>query len=360
MQRSGNAWITAVATPKATNTFGGSSGEENVQSPTSHTSNSAATGGLESYVQPEDLPRIKVDAGEDQRAAVGEQVQFRGNAWGLDDKALENARYAWNFGDGATYEGQNVGHAYMFPGTYFVRLVVSSGKYSASDDFQIIVQENTIVVSEVMPGEAGWIELQNMGEKSIHVGGWVFETADGRFDMPLGTTLAAHSFVVLSTVTTHVVLNAKGDHIYLFYPNGTYANGFQYVFEVPQGKSVSSNASVSVFTDPTPGSSNKLENPVVPVLTQQAVLAPVVVPKAHVTQENIKQLPRSVMLEQEKSVMESDTVEPDGDPILQSATLAGAPMFSKTNKEALWFGGSLVLGGLAAVGVVLFRRRQPR
>jgi len=350
MQKSGGAWITAMATPKAANISAGSS-KNNLETDEENEIDSGSGGGDPEYIPPEKLPRIKTDAGEDQTAAVGEQVQFRAHAWGLDDKALENARYVWNFGDGATHEGQNVGYAYMFPGTYMARLMVSSGKYSAFDDLRVLVQKNTVMISEVMPGAAGWIELQNAGNKSIHLGGWILETTTSRFIFPLGTIMAPNSFAVLSAQTTRVVPNGAGDRVYLFYPNGTYANGFQYVFEAPQGKSVSNNAGVSVFTEPTPGNSNKL------VLTQQIVFVPIV-SKSPVTEQKTKQQPQLVILEQEEPVDGSNTRDSSGDLIFQSATLTDAPPLSKMDREAIWFGGSLIAGGFAAVGVVLFRRRR--
>ena len=245
----------------------------------------------------------------------------------------------------------------MFPGTYVVRLVVSSGKYSASDDLQIRVGENMIAVSEVLPGAGGWIELQNMGSQPIHVGGWILETTSNRFIVPLGTTMAPKSFAVLSALITRVVSNAAGDHVYLFYPNGTYASGFQYIFQVPYGKSVSNNTGAGVFTKPTPGNQNNIENVSVPLLIQQAVPTPVV-SKVSVQQHTPPPQPKQVSIKQQEPVIESNTGEPSRDPIVQSATLADAPLLSKVNREALWFGGSLVLGGLAAVGVVLFRRRR--
>ncbi|OGZ43153.1 MAG: hypothetical protein A2719_00435 [Candidatus Ryanbacteria bacterium RIFCSPHIGHO2_01_FULL_45_22] len=363
MQRNGGGWITTAATPKKANSSTDSANPpqntSQANSPntnsTSSQSSSSPGGADEPYVQPENLPRIKVDAGGDQQAAVGEQVQFRAQAWGLDDTVLENGRYVWNFGDGATYEGQNVGHEYMFPGTYMARLVVSSGKYSAFDDLQIVVRPNTITISEVMPGEAGWIEFQNTGGKSIHAGGWILETTRGRFIIPLGTTIAPQSFVVLSAATTHMVPDAKGDHMYLFYPNGTYANGGQYVFWIPQGKSISNNAGVWVFTEPTPGSPNVFEHASVPNLIQQDAAVPSN-SQVFISQSNSIQPPQPIIQEQEEPVIKSDIQNTDVNPIFQSATLADAPILSKVNREVFWFGGSIIFGGLAAVGVVLFRR----
>lgn len=358
MQRSGSTWITALATPKAVNVSTGSKTDPDNSSPPNTNNTSQAGGADEPYVQPENLPRIKADAGGDKRASVGEQVQFRGNAWGLDDAFLENGRYAWNFGDGATYEGQNVGHEYMFPGTYTVRLVVSSGKYSASDDVRVVVGNNTIQVSEVLPGDTGWIELHNKGLESIHVGGWIVETKEARFTMPLGTTIAPQSFVVLSAGTTRLSLKKEGDHANLFYPNGTCASGITYVFEVPRGKSVSSNADVIVFTDPTPGNPNNVEHPAAPSMALQPMPIPIV-SKISVQSDTALIPPQKIPVVKEDPSLIGNIEEPAKKEVsVQPANLLDAPALSKTNREALWFGGSLILGGLAAVGVMLFRRRK--
>ena len=368
MQRNNGGWLTAVATPKAVNNSNPptNSGQDNNNNDTntngadsgSGSGNTTNAGGTdEPYVQPEDLPNIKASTGEDQSAAVGEQVQFHGSAWGLDNKMLENARYMWNFGDGATYDGQNVGHIYMFPGTYVVRLSVSSGKYSAFDDVRVVVGGNTIGISEVIPGETGWIEIQNTGKKSIHMGGWIIESSDSRFVVPLGTTIAPQSFAVLSAATTHVLLKSEGDHVYLFYPNGTYANGISYVFLVPQGKSISANTGMGVLTEPTPGSQNKvMETSVTLAPVPQTVITPLVA-KTSILQHKASS-PKVIPPTQEEKVEKLDMAEQKTNSVLQSATLADTPVLSKANREAYWFGASLILGGLAAVGVVLFRRRK--
>ena len=356
MQRSGNTWITVLATPKVANASTGSKTDPDSSSPPNTNNTSQAGGADAAYVQPENLPRIKADAGEDKRAAVGEQIQFRGNAWGLDDVFLENARYAWNFGDGATYEGQNVGHEYMFPGTYTVRLVVSSGKYSAFDDVRVTIGKNMVTISESMPGANGWIEFQNSGDASIHMGGWIIETSATRFIVPLGTTMAPQSFAVLSSATTKLALKNEGDHLYLFYPDGSYAGGIAYVFQAPMGKSVShGTGGVGVFTEPTPGEPNKIENPTEwhisitnapsPAISQVSSVKNTTVPPqtADASKEEFPE-------EQGKEVMERVASQP--------AAVGNIPVLQKKYRETLWLGGSLILGGLAAVGVVLFRRRK--
>lgn len=368
MQRSGNTWITALATPKAVNaSIGSSDSSENDSktdpggnsSPPNTNNNSQASGADEPYVQPEDLPQIKADAGEDMRAGVGEEVQFYPHAWGLRDEPLENARYLWNFGDGGTKEGQNVGHAYMFPGTYMVRLTVSSGKYTVFDDLRVTVSENTLVVSEVKPGTTGWVEFENKGNGTIHVGGWILETSESRFIIPSGTKIAPQSFVVLSAATTNIFLKETGDHAYFFYPNGSYASGIAYVFQVPEGKSVSNNseqAGTGVFTEPTPGAPNMVKPPVSPPISQKVAV---------VTLPSVKQPTggtKEVALKTETIPVPHDIVQSDVSLDFkaeqETASLADAPPFAKRYRETVWFGGSLVVGGLLAVAAVFFRRRR--
>lgn len=363
MQKTGAGWTTSAPTPKASNVSDGSGDSpEDVSGTSADTSshNTQAGGADEPYVQPENLPRIKVHAGKDQFAAVGEQVQFRAEAWGLDNKALENARYMWNFGDGATYEGRNVAHEYMFPGTYMARVIVSSGKYSALDDLQVVVHENTVRVSEAMPGETGWIEFQNRGEQAIHVGGWILETTHNRFIIPIGTVLLPQSFAVLSAATTRIVLEAAGDHIYLFYPNGTYAHGFSYVFQAPQGKSISNNEGAALFTEPTPGSFSPLKNPVVADSEEPThILSAPLVSYSSPAPQNAKQLAKLTLQEQEELPINPRAEHMDAkEPDFQPAALGDTPLLSKTNREAYWFGGSLVLGGLLAVGAVFLQRKK--
>lgn len=354
MQKSGSGWITAASTPKAANVSAGTakSSEDTADSGSS----SSSSGPTSAYVAPEDLPHIKTDAGKDTRAVVGEEAQFRGVAWGLDNEPLENARYLWNFGDGATGEGQNVGHAYMFPGTYIVRLTISSGRYTAFDDFTVAVGENGFQVSEAKPGVDGWIEFYNAGSEPIHVGNWIIETSSKRFVFLLGTGVSPRSFVVLSAATTKLNLNAANDHIYLYYPNGSYANGLSYIFEVPHGMSISNTNGSAVFTESTPGASNKIVVEVAETITptsnnQKPVTAPV--PTAVVLGTDTATKNDSKKIEATDAPVDTQIEQ-----FLQQASIAKAPALSSKFRETLWFGGSLVVGGLLAVATVLYRRRQ--
>lgn len=355
-------WVTAAATPKAVNA-GNSEKDNDGNTPSSNTNNNQAGGGDAPYVPPEQRPHITADAGVDKQAAVGEEIPFRGLAWGLENELLDTARYIWNFGDGVMQEGQNAGHAYMFPGTYMVRLIVSSGKYSAFDDTRITVNKNKVFVSEVLPGASGWIEFENEGKQPIHIGGWIVETTAHRFIIPANTTIAAESLAVLSAKTTHLTLKETGDHAYLFYPDGSYATGISYVFQAPTGKSISHDKGISVFTEPTPGEKNHIEarfsSKEAPAVAEAVVETALAKPQKHMTQlqekEEVSFAKTDATFPADESVTPADT-----HPQEKAASLAGSPALSKKYRETLWFGGSLVLGGLAAVVVVLWRRKKQK
>lgn len=63
-------------------------------------------------------------AGEPQNVCLGQAVNFNASASTVSGPA----KYAWNFGDGTTGEGQSVSHVYEKPGTYRVGLTVDDGK----------------------------------------------------------------------------------------------------------------------------------------------------------------------------------------------------------------------------------------
>jgi PKD repeat protein len=353
MQRvAGEGWITAVATPKASNATVNMGDTSDVDSaPDKQENYSSGDGSM--YVPPENLPRITADAGGDTRAVVGEEVQFRGQAWGLLQQPLENARYLWNFGDGTTQEGQNFGHAFMFPGTYTVRLTVSSEKYTAFDDIRIIVGKNKLIISEVLPGVDGWIELYNNGDNPIHIGNWIVKNLAEQFIIPLGTTIAPKSFTVLAARTTKLFVIIQGDSVSLLYPNGSFATGISYIFQIPSEKSVSNYNNTTIFTVPTPGEPNSTATTFAPIaIVPKRVFSPPI-PVAQKTTgvfedtEDLSKEERAVGVNQSEQEIPTKT-----------ASLGNAPAFSKKYRESLWFAVSLIAGGLLAVVVVIVRRRR--
>lgn len=197
--------------------------EDNSSSPSSGAnSESPSTGsGTNIYSSSgvEKTPSIKAYAGEDKTVAVGSEINFFGSATGLNGKPLENARFWWNFGDGASKEGRSVGHVFMIPGEYTVGLHVSTGEYAASDYLKVSVIPNQIEVSGVLIGEKGYLKIKNPAAVEIEIGGWIVEDAAGqRFIIPPKTKIGSGAEIALANSTTGLFLNGEAQ-LTIYYSN---------------------------------------------------------------------------------------------------------------------------------------------
>lgn len=154
---------------------------------------------------PPPAPSLGANAGQDALTVAGAVIQFEGLAFGLDGKPLDSARFFWNFGDGSTQEKQSPTHIYHFPGTYHVNLSVQSGHYAGSDWKVVTVLPAEISITEVAPGETGFVELVNASPAEVDLGG-MFLTDDKKlvFRIPFGTVVGARSAVVLPGVNTRL------------------------------------------------------------------------------------------------------------------------------------------------------------
>src|SRR3989344_592105 len=82
---------------------------------------------VSSYVAPP-APEVFADAGDSRTVIVGADIRFDGRAYNRQKEILNNTRFLWNFGDGATAEGQTVLHHFEYPGRYAVILTIAENK----------------------------------------------------------------------------------------------------------------------------------------------------------------------------------------------------------------------------------------
>lgn len=150
---------------------------------------------------------IESRAGLDRTVIAGASTDFRGTAIGLIGGPIDNARFWWNFGDGAAAPGPAVSHIFRAPGTYTAGLHVSSGIYAASDYVTVTVVPNKVAITEVIGGDAGFIRLRNGSDATVDIGGWIIEAGDGRrFVLPPATMIRGKSDIAL----THQVTGLSG------------------------------------------------------------------------------------------------------------------------------------------------------
>lgn len=162
---------------------------------------------------------IEAHAGRDQTGVAGGVINFRGAAAGLTKEPIENARFWWNFGDGATAEGREATHVFRVPGTYLTGLHVSSGMYAASDYVTITVIPNKAEITDVTGGADGLVRMRNGSDATLDIGGWILKDAQGAsFTLPPHTMIRAAGEMAL----THAITGLSGvSVISVFFPDGS-------------------------------------------------------------------------------------------------------------------------------------------
>lgn len=137
-------------------------------------------------------PALNVDAGPDKTVLVGSSVSFSGLALGANDAPLFDARFLWNFGDGALKEGRTLEYVYYFPGIYTAALTVSSGQYSGFDTAGITAIAPALIIKNTQTGENGFISIANGADKALDLGGMIIrDSAGAYFSIPKNTFVLA-------------------------------------------------------------------------------------------------------------------------------------------------------------------------
>ena len=199
---------TATSTPSET-----SSGSSQSQGSDSH--------GKSSWpLEPQIISRIIGPS----TAIAGADVIFKGEAVGLDKKPLQNPRFAWNFGDGATKEGESVLHAYNFPGEYIVILEVSSGISEGSSRLVLNVIPADISIEGVVFGSSGKVELVNNSGRELDLSWWRIQSGANFFTLPKNTKILPNGRMPLSAGVLKFPVEEQ--NLALLYPNGVLAKKF--------------------------------------------------------------------------------------------------------------------------------------
>lgn len=78
-------------------------------------------------------------AGKDMVGDLGDNIEFDGTG-SYDPDEGDTLTYHWDFGDGATFNGDIVGHTYAYPGTYEVTLTVNDTVGEATDSLEVVIK----------------------------------------------------------------------------------------------------------------------------------------------------------------------------------------------------------------------------
>lgn len=229
---SGN-WITAVSTPKSANSGSANSNQSSQENQSQSQSNQTSTNQLPIE---EKLPTLIVNAGEDKIALSGQNIVFKAIAYGLEEKPLENAYYLWNFGDGSVKKGNPVSYIYKYPGEYKVVLSVSSGILTGSDESKIKIIQPSLEISELKPGENGYLEIHNYSSFDLDISGLGISDAKNYFYFPENTKISANVFLAIGVEISKISF-PPADKATLISSNGVEIASFAYGGEIGENQS---------------------------------------------------------------------------------------------------------------------------
>jgi len=89
----------------------------------------------------------KANAGEDVVVNTAQVVRFNDRSWDSDENIIS---YLWEFDDGCNSTDQNPLHRFTEPGIYDVKLIVSDGQYTDTDEITVTVLEGQEVDEGLM------------------------------------------------------------------------------------------------------------------------------------------------------------------------------------------------------------------
>ncbi len=195
MQWSGTSWLTAPATPRATNS-GAASPPAETAPPTnqSQPQSSASTSALTSVSLPE-TRSFTVNIGKDRTVSTDSAVGF---GVAISPKSYESGvSVLWSFGDGARAEGLSVSHAYVLPGKYLANVKVSLGSDSAEARVLVNVVAQEVYISDAKDGHDGYIRLANKTETELRLGHYGLSAGSQLFSLPETFTVLPRSEVAI-------------------------------------------------------------------------------------------------------------------------------------------------------------------
>lgn len=291
----------SAATSQSTETTSSQS-----SSTTTSTSSSSASAPVSSYVAPPE-PSVYVDAGKDRTVIVAADTEFVARAYNKQQELVSNARFHWNFGDGAAAEGQKVLHHYSYPGKYAVILSVSRDMESISD--RIVVTAEPALLGFLV-GSDGSVTIENRAGHDLDLSRWTVRAFLRDFVLPENSIVLAGSSMRISPKTMGFFATGEAK---LAYPNGAVA------FEANQGSAAQPERFPAAAPAPLP---------------KTATYKP-------------------------PSDRQEDTAEPIADElVVEKATSTMYAAASAASGTSYWWLGALALAGATGASVIAIRRKR--
>jgi hypothetical protein len=218
LQLINNSWVGAVPTPGMANQISQTSAAASAASVGSGAlvaDNSGENNSVGSTTSTTETKNNVVAQGYISTKILGKNLDFVGipvalqaKAYGTEGEQLFFGKYFWNFGDGDSKEinlsdsSQPFSHTYAYPGDYVITLDYYSNPYQispdASEEFDVKIIPADIVISKVGGQNDFFVELANNTDYDADISGWILQSNQKTFALPIDTILGSEKTITIS------------------------------------------------------------------------------------------------------------------------------------------------------------------
>lgn len=214
-QKSGNAWVTAMPTPRAAHAAeaGTDADDDGGGDETPSPSVGGTTPSTASLVT-SPARTLRLDAGENRIVPTHAPIPFRGIAYMKGNNIRTKAEVSWNFGDGARDTGRQVVHTYEHPGTYAVIVRARDEEADTMRALKVIARDVPIGLRIDGPS----VFVRSDDTVLADISGWEVRVGEERYAFPKDTALWPGSEIRFSSSVTGLSTTTGA---MLYYPDGT-------------------------------------------------------------------------------------------------------------------------------------------
>lgn len=227
-QRSGDTWVTAVATPRAA-TIGATSDTTTGTDTTSTTTTTdpltpqtSIQGTPLTYVTPVHIPKLYIEAGPGRIVSVGATVPFSARVYDETGALRNDANVMWSFGDGVGGSGRQAEHTFTAPGTY---LVVLHAYTSVSDASTALMVEAVTPLVRITEANDSSITIEHGDKGILDLSSWKLVAGKSTFTFPLFSAMLPSQRITFSSRVTGI--ESISGSVHLLFPDGSVASTFE-------------------------------------------------------------------------------------------------------------------------------------
>lgn len=151
--------------------------------------------------------QLVADAGRERIAVTHAPITFSSSAVDQAGKKVTSLDTVWSFGDGTTAHGENIEHAYGYPGDYVVIMNTQKSDLAAVDRTLVHVAPAQIMITHAQAGiQNANVEIFNQGKTEVNLARWSLASGMNSYVFPRDTIILAGKHITLPYSVTKLTI----------------------------------------------------------------------------------------------------------------------------------------------------------